>query len=375
MSSRHVKVLHVLSELRPSGAEVMLKLSAGHWTNHGIQAELVSTASGPSTGPYSCSLKGAGYNIHHLPMRRNLSYLMSFYSFIRKERFDVVHQHLEAMSFWLCLAALLAGAKVLRTVHSEFRFEGKLRRRRSAQRRFLSYCGVKFVAISESVLLNERSRFGISPRLVGNWIDVCGFAPINPEERNAARKRLGISEDEVALITVGNCSSVKNHEILLLALSRIRLIHRVRYIHVGAECDECPERELAEKVGISAITDFRGWTETPRSDLSAADLYVMPSLAEGFGMSALEAISAGLPAMLARTGGLLDFHDLSDRIYYFEPVVEDLEKELLRVIAILKGPKPMASKREQIDCRQYSAELGVDRYCDLYGNLIRKAQS
>jgi glycosyltransferase involved in cell wall biosynthesis len=129
-----MRVLHVLNELRPSGAEVMLKLSRQQWRFHGVDPEILATGNIP--GEYADVLRDAGYIIHHLRFSKHPEFFLRFRRFLRLHGFDVVHLHAERAFPYFALTAYAAGVhRVVRTIHNAFPFAGGLRRRRSAQRK------------------------------------------------------------------------------------------------------------------------------------------------------------------------------------------------------------------------------------------------
>ena len=136
-----------------------------------------------------------------------------------------------------------------------------------------------------------------------------------PGDRSAARGRLGFG-DEWVLLFVGRPAPIKGLETLLRALARLKTdgygSAPPRLVIVGGDRDEGQDderarlRALADALGIGAWLDFRG--PQLQSDLPqyyrAADLCLVPSHHESFGMAALEAMACGAPVVASRVGGL-----------------------------------------------------------------------
>lgn len=360
-----MKVLHVLNELKPSGAETMLRSAAPHWRGHGVTCEILAT--GIAEGEFAETLRAAGYPVHHLPRRRTPAYFMDFRRFVREGGYSLVHQHAEGASYWFGLATLSAGARLVRTVHSNFAFEGNLRWRRALQRRHLKVNGARFVSIATGVQKNEHDRFGIETDLVWNWVDTERFQPIRAEERALARARWGFAEQDMVLVSLGNCSVVKNHNAIIEALARTQDLNHVRYLHVGQEDAECSERQLAENLGVGDRVGFCGWMPNPREALAAADLYVMPSIYEGLGLAALEALGVGLPALLARVNGLRDLGELFSGLLYAAPEPDALA-QALRAFCVLSPSERagIAIEYPKLVHEKFSVARGVREYCDIY---------
>lgn len=360
-----MKVLHVLNELRPSGAETMLRCAAPHWKSHGVGCDILAT--GANEGPFADALRDVGYAIRHLPRQSSLGYFRNFRKLVRAHGYDVVHQHAEGASYWFALAAMSAGARVVRTIHSHFSFEGSLRWRRSIQRRHLAFQGVRHVSIAPGVQHNERERFGLRSELVLNWIDTSRFSAVTASERRAARQKWGFEEDSPVLISLGNCSKVKNHGLVLEAMARLHDFPQLRYLHVGLEDADGSERQLANRLGIADRVVFAGWLPNVREALAAADLYVMPSLYEGLGIAALEALGMGLPAVLARADGLSDLGPMFDGLMFAELEPESWAAAIRSFFLLDHDARiRLAADYPAIVSERFGPQRGVREYCSIY---------
>jgi glycosyltransferase involved in cell wall biosynthesis len=303
-----MKVLHVLNELRPSGAESMLRLAAPYWQQAGCELEVLSL--GDDVGPYAAALADAGLVIHHIPLRPVAPFLLGYSRLLRRGSYDIVHVHTERANFvLLALARLLAGKNVIRTIHSVFDFHGKLQLERRVQRRILRHAGATHVAVSPSVRGAELRNFGNRTITIPNTYDDQRFRPPTPAERAIARQNFGIGHEEFVAAMVGNCGWVKNHDSVIRALS-LPDMPTIRVLHAGFDADVEPrERELAERLGVADRVDFLGFVDEVPGLLHAADCFVMPSHYEGFGVAAAEAMACGLTPLLADVPGLSDFRE------------------------------------------------------------------
>ncbi|MDR3742410.1 MAG: glycosyltransferase [Terracidiphilus sp.] len=304
------RVLHVMASLERSGMEQMLLSSATEWHAAGYTCDVVSTA--PEVGPAAEAMRECGYGVYHLPFRSKhrllprAGFMREFYR-LCAQGYDVVHIQVEAGRPLFALIARMAGVRRLAvTPHSTFRFTGLLRMRKMAERHLIRLLGGRFGMISESVQKCEWERFRIRGERIWNWINSDYFRPPTAEERSLARKELGLEGAGFVVVSVANCSHVKNHPALLEALALLHEDERPVYLHVGREEEGQPERRLAEQLRITGTTCFVGSQPDPRSYFWAADAVVMPSLYEGVGLSAIEAVACGLPLVCTRIDGLRD---------------------------------------------------------------------
>lgn len=356
-----MKVLHILNSLLPSGAEIMLKTAGKYW-NSEFEHHILATAK--DLGVFAPELENAGYTIHHIYNPDRLKQLHKVKKFIQQERFDIVHVHRESCALGYEVIAKLAGAKcVVRTVHSVFAFEGFLRIRRIITRQLGCFIGVKHVAIGKSVLENEKRRFFVNCELVHNWYDENKFTYVDSATKQSARKQLGVAENTLCLVSVGNCSNIKNHMAILKALTSVK-DKNVVYLHVGKGKDEPEERAYVEENHLEPMVRFEGFQD-PLIYLQAADCYIMLSTYEGVGISALEAMATGMPCLLTDVSGLKDF-----KKYHFDLVEYcglDDESIALAIKQLTEDARKENSAEQSKKVKQnYGIKQGVAGYQEVY---------
>jgi D-inositol-3-phosphate glycosyltransferase len=131
-----------------------------------------------------------------------------------------------------------------------------------------------------------------------------------PEDRTAARKRIGAGPEEKLLLYVGRLAPEKGLDRLIRAVAHLGHISKLRLIVVGGDGAHDPARrrmmDLSRSCGIGGRVAFQGrveQSELPRF-YSAADLLALPSSYESFGMVALEALACGTPVAATRVGAM-----------------------------------------------------------------------
>ena len=142
--------------------------------------------------------------------------------------------------------------------------------------------------------------------LIPCGVDLQTFRPLDREE---SRQRLGLNGDKV-LLYVGRIESLKGVELLVHTVAQLDTCEPVRTLVVGDDNGQDNElariRRLAETLQVDAAFDFVG--RVPQEELpvyySAADVCVVPSFYESFGLAALEAMACGTPVVASRVGGI-----------------------------------------------------------------------
>jgi glycosyltransferase involved in cell wall biosynthesis len=328
-----MRVLNVLGELRFSGGEVMLRDAVPALRQAGIEPLVMAT--GDQLGEFASAYQHLGVAVVHLPLSRDLAFARAFYRLIRNLSVDVVHIHTERANAAMALVSRAAGARVVRTVHSVFAYEGRLRLVRSGERKLLTAVGVKHVAISDSVARNEHLRLRNTTQRIDNWIGP-RFRPPSLAERANARLAYKVDEPELVLVSVGSCSDVKNHGAILAALPLLarNLKRPLVYLHAGMGADMDKEREFARTLDRTAIeVRFLGTVHDVRPLLWAADVFCMPSRYEGVGIAALEALACAVPSVLANVDGLSDTHPAAASVRFVTPDASGVAEGIAGVVS------------------------------------------
>jgi glycosyltransferase involved in cell wall biosynthesis len=100
---------------------------------------------------------------------------------------------------------------------------------------------------------------------------------------------------------------------------------------------------------------------------AASDVFVMPSLYEGFPIAALEALGCALPVLLADTPGLSDFRELTPGVAFAEPTADALAPALDRILSEPSDrSRSEAARLAELARARFGLEAGVERYLRLY---------
>jgi GT2 family glycosyltransferase/glycosyltransferase involved in cell wall biosynthesis len=359
-----LKVLHVFYELRYSGGEVMMRVASGLWAQKGIECTIAAVAD--VLGPYADTLESAGYRVHRLPPSVPRMFT-SCSRLLRSLKPHVVHLHVERANFWLALEALGFGARVVQTVHNCYPFKRPRRIERTVQRRLLRRFGVNYVAVAPSVSLHEWRAFHNPTQIIWNWCDLEKFRETTDTDREAARRLLGLHGDDQVVASVGNCSPIKNHQLIMQAMAMTPTPSNLVYLHVGDDTGEtgAAERKLAVSLGLGDRVRFLGTREDVWRVYHAADIFIMPSRFEGLGIAAVEAVASGTPTLVTPVPGLRDLVALGSEI----EAVEDEPAALSSAVARYLNRSGHGSRSRQLRAvaeRWFSPVRGVAQHADLY---------
>ena len=146
----------------------------------------------------------------------------------------------------------------------------------------------------------EEERISVIP----NGIDPSELVPV--DDLDALRSRFARPDERLVLL-VGRLVYEKGFQLALEALPElIERLGNVRFIVAGSGTAEADLRAQASELGLDDHSSFLGWIgdDVLHSLYRIADLTVVPSIYEPFGLVALEAMASGCPCLVADTGGL-----------------------------------------------------------------------
>lgn len=137
--------------------------------------------------------------------------------------------------------------------------------------------------------------------VIPNFIDTKRFHRLNKEHF----KRALCPNGEKVMVHVSNFRPVKNATHVVQVFHRLRQEELpVKLLLVGDGPDRAAAEHLARELGVYDDIRFLGKQEPVEEILSIADVFIMPSGSESFGLAALEAMACGVPAICSNIGGL-----------------------------------------------------------------------
>lgn len=168
---------------------------------------------------------------------------------------------------------------------------------------------VKIHSISDSVYNNELNYYKTNTIKIYNWYNAIRFYPRTTQEYKAAREKLTIAENLTTLISIGGCSSIKQHEDIIKAMHLLNKKGiQFYYLHIGEGHTLNDEIKMAKAFSLENQILFLGNQNEVKKYLDAADLYIMPSKFEGISLTTIEAMAVKVPTLLYDVPGLQDFN-------------------------------------------------------------------
>jgi len=189
---------------------------------------------------------------------------------------------------------------------------------------------------------------------------------------DAVRERYCPDPGTKLLIHLSNFRPVKRVHVVIRLFARIAATLPARLLLVGDGPDLSGALDLAKSLGVGHLVDALGEQEQIVPLLSAADLFLLPSEQESFGLAALEAMACGVPVVASRVGGL---HEVIEHgVSGFLHDLDDLDGMVGSGTALLTDPAlhtRIAEEGRRIVEERFCSGLIVPQYEAFYQQLIQ----
>lgn len=274
---------------------------------------LLGFSRSPASAEYVAALEEARvrFLVDCPSSRFDIGFLRRLITFIKLERIDVVHTHFSPTCHFGNLAAWLVGATGrFWQIHSMSGLnQGLLSSQGHIAIQRLSARLVPRVLCDSEAIREEFVRLGLPDgklSVLPIGIDVERFYPGgDPGVRARMRASFRVSANTPLVGTVSRAEPVKGLTHLVEAAAQVAAVRPdVRWLVVGGGSQMQQLQGLAKALGVVDRIFFEGVREDIPDLLQAMDIFVLPSLSEGFPLAAMEAMASGRPVVCSRVGGL-----------------------------------------------------------------------
>jgi glycosyltransferase involved in cell wall biosynthesis len=259
-----------------------------------------------------------------------------------QEEFDVIHAH-DWMTYPAGIAvAAVTGKPLVVHVHStEFDRSGEYVNQMiyDIERRGM-HAAQKIIAVSYLTRNIIISRYGI----LGEKVEVVYNGVEQNGDNRAAFNKIGISSDEKIVLFLGRITMQKGPEYFLMAARKVlEEIENVKFVMAGTGDMMHRIIEMAAQMGIGHKVLFTGFLhgKDVQRVYEMADLYVMPSVSEPFGIAPLEALNYDVPVLISKQSGVAEVLTHVLKVDFW-----DVTEMANKIIAVLKYPPLQLTLRE-----------------------------
>lgn len=287
---------------------------------------------------------------------------------VTDHQIEIIHSHTRVTQFLGKILGFFTKVPYVATCHGFYKTHWF--------RRTFPCWGEAVVAISEPVKNHLINDFRVLPQrvfLINNGIDLKSFKVVDQTSRQKNREKFNIKQSAV-IGMVSRLADVKGHSVLIDAMPQIiREFPDVLLFLAGeGKMKERLKKQVAD-LGIEKYVIFASVLNPSGVILSVFDVFVMPSLDEGFGLAGMEAQAAGLPVVASNVGGIPSFVFHEKTGLLVEP--KDPVALAAAIIRFLKDPefaKRIGSQSRKFIEENFSSEIMAAQTLAMYEKVLQK---
>ncbi|NJN41992.1 MAG: N-acetyl-alpha-D-glucosaminyl L-malate synthase BshA [Flammeovirgaceae bacterium] len=224
-------------------------------------------------------------------------------------------------------------------------------------------------AVSEDLKRETYEHFDITSEIevIPNFIDLQKFK----KQKKDHFKKAICPEDESLIVHISNFRKVKRIMDVIHIFHNIRKEIPSKLLMIGDGPERTEAEELCRTLDICDDIRFLGKLEAIEEVLSVADLFLLPSEKESFGLAALEAMACEVPVISSNAGGLPELN-LQGKTGFLSEVgdVEDMTRKSLFVLD--KNNLPEFKKRALLRAKEFDITQILPLYENYYRKVIKK---
>lgn len=220
-------------------------------------------------------------------------------------------------------------------------------------------------SVSESLKKDTLHFFDINKdiQVIPNFIN------LHPKNSISECKRYMIAnDDEFIIMHISNFRKVKRVEDVVYVFQKILKHKKAKLVMVGDGPEREPAQRLCQELGILENALFLGNCLDINEILCTADLFILPSESESFGLAALEAMAAGVPVISSNAGGLSEVNKYGFSGFLSD--IGDINNMVENALLILESPYILNKFKKQ--AFEQATLFDEDKIIPLYEKLYQK---
>lgn len=301
MQEEPIRVCQVVGKWLGGGVESVVMNYYRHIDRSKVQFDFICDEDSKFI-PYE-EIKQLGGRIYIVPSYKKLfSFIREVRKVIRQNNYQIVHSHLSTLSIFPLYAAKKEHVPV-RIAHSHSTYSWKEFTRTLVKfilKPFSKVYATNYFACSEEAgkfLFGKKAFEKGKINIMYNAIELNSFM-YNEEIRNKIRSELNISSDTIVFGHAGRFVKTKNHEFLIDAFNEYHKLNpNSMLLLIGKGELENVIRSKIWDLHLSRSVKFLGFRTDINDLYQAMDIFLLPSLYEGLGMTLIEAQVSGLPCI------------------------------------------------------------------------------
>jgi glycosyltransferase involved in cell wall biosynthesis len=379
------RILHVMDHTESGGAQVAVE-----YLIRSLQDQFsFGVAVLGKSGHYSEAYRSLGAPVHELGLSRKRwspAPTLPLIRLIRREGYELIHTHLFRSAVLGAAAAGWTGRKVILHDHSDT-YSATLKHRPAfsrallrnayltAYRRALGRCD-RAIVLTQATCEAYRRSFSLDPAKVivlPNGVNVKELSAVTRRTQPGyLHAELGLPADARLVLMVGRLEAEKDWWTFVEVARRVRKVmpSPCTFVAAGSGSEDAQLRALARDADPDGVV-FLGHRDDVPALLSQADVFLLTSRRESFGIAVLEAMAVGCPVVATRSGGPdgIITHGV-DGLLASVGDVQQLADHVLHLLADDALGRQLARSAQRTVSHRYTIEVVCARMASVYREVL-----
>lgn len=368
-----IKILYLITGLNIGGAEIVLRNLLNGLDKERFEPVVLSIT---PIGEIGEKIREDGFRVLELGVKNKWNFLpiLKLVKIIRQEKPTILHCHLfHAIFLGRIIGKFCRVPIIISTIHNEY-FGGVLREKLLRYTDRFCNLSTNVSQKAAEIIIQKKIVPANKIEVVYNGINLKDFEIKRNEVCQRIHKELDIKENQPLLVSVGRLTKQKGYVYLFNAIKKVKIKYpNLVLIILGEGKDRGKlEREIKERKLKENIFLLGNKNNVPEY-LATADVFVLASLWEGFGLVVAEAMASGLPVIATKVGGIPEI--IIDNKNGFLVEAQNSNALTEKIDYVLSLPmderKKIGRRARQTIEQKFSLENMVHNYEILYQRLLK----
>lgn len=309
----------------------------------------------------------------------DLALATKIYQVVAQNNIDVIHSHYavpHSVSAYLAQQMALANKQNVGTITTLHGTDVSIVGDEPTLRDVIAFALSKsdvVTSVSQAMATEAEGKYGLNKKVQV----IYNFVNIQPPAKTPEDLKDVFGANDSNIIThISNFRQVKRIEDVIRVFNKINKKVDSKLLLIGDGPEQRAAHKLAVKLNVSNKIHFLGLQSSIEKLLAISDLFLLPSEKENFSLSALEAMSCGVPVIATQVGGMAEMIDSGKDGYLFDVGdIDGMAEAGIKLLDDKDSYKKISSAAQKKAKEGFSPEIIVPQYEKLYESVIKNHRS
>lgn len=309
----------------------------------------------------------------------DLALATKIYQVVTQNNIDVIHSHYavpHSVSAYLAQQMALANKQIVGTITTLHGTDVSIVGDEPTLRDVVAFALSKsdvVTSVSQAMASEAEDKYNLNKKVQV----IYNFVNIQPPAKTPEDLKDVFGANDSNIIThISNFRQVKRIEDVIRVFNKINKKVDSKLLLIGDGPEQRAAHKLAVKLNVSNKIHFLGLQSSIEKLLAISDLFLLPSEKENFSLSALEAMSCGVPVIATQVGGMAEMIDNGKDGYLFDVGdIDGMAEAGIKLLDDKDSYKKISAAAQKKAKEGFSPEIIVPQYEKLYESVIKNHRS